>query len=215
MPPRRLDWSLAPKRLNLGSSKSRKLGKKVASLIVKKGEGDARELALSLVSQKRTRVKTMENPLLSVGECKKSSTSMVLEHISPGVAMLQELVTPGMYEEDRRMSLLEMLLVLLRAFSKIDEMEAELNASKVKMAEILEAMVAREGWTEHYKGGNDVSHNILLEAKPDVDVSFLPYHYQTELEKFKAKSSGSDASTKGVAKVSPNPKDTLVPSPRP
>ncbi|KAJ0103425.1 hypothetical protein Patl1_05202 [Pistacia atlantica] len=85
----------------------------------------------------------MENHLLSVGECKKSSTSMVLEHISPGVAMLQELVTPEMYEEDRRMSLLEMLLVLLRAFSKIDEIEAELNASKVKMAEILEAMATR------------------------------------------------------------------------
>ncbi|KAJ0103424.1 hypothetical protein Patl1_05203 [Pistacia atlantica] len=50
MPPRRLDRSLAPKRLNLGSSKSRRPGKKVASLIVEKGEGDARELAISLVS---------------------------------------------------------------------------------------------------------------------------------------------------------------------
>ncbi|KAJ0011057.1 hypothetical protein Pint_33922 [Pistacia integerrima] len=35
---------------------------------------------------------------------------MVLKHISPWVAMLQELVTLEMFKEDERMSLLDMLL---------------------------------------------------------------------------------------------------------
>ncbi|KAJ0007000.1 hypothetical protein Pint_30034 [Pistacia integerrima] len=51
------------------------------------------------------------------------------------------------------------------------------------------------------------------EQNPNANFSFLPDHYQAELEKFNAEASGGDAFIKEVAKVASSPEDTPAPSP--
>ncbi|KAJ0011142.1 hypothetical protein Pint_32917 [Pistacia integerrima] len=75
--------------------------------------------------------------------------------------MLQELVTPEMFEEDRRMPLLDMLLtfaalnsvnniyaemekVKKASLAQVEEMEVELNISKVELVKRNEAMAAKQ-----------------------------------------------------------------------
>ncbi|KAJ0112477.1 hypothetical protein Patl1_02629 [Pistacia atlantica] len=143
-----------------------------------------------------------------------------------------------MFEEGGRMSLLEMLLALLRAFSKslatlsnvdriyaemkkvkksssaqLNKIEAKLNISKVEMAEKVEAM-----------GKNERLEVCLKESRVKISKlesevarlnAVMEEETKTELEKFKAKASKGDAPAKEVAEVAPTPKDTPVPFPQP
>ncbi|KAJ0098166.1 hypothetical protein Patl1_27703 [Pistacia atlantica] len=76
------------------------------------GEHAARELVPTSASRKMTKVDAAENPSSLVGERGEPIALTIPEHVSLGVAMLKELVTSEMFEEDGRMSFLAMMLAL-------------------------------------------------------------------------------------------------------
>ncbi|KAJ0010411.1 hypothetical protein Pint_32968 [Pistacia integerrima] len=108
----------ALKKLILGHQESDRSKKKPAAVVVNRGEEDVGESALVSVPRKRARFGCCGEFFLVNRGLRELDSTKILVDISPGVALLHEAVTPEMFEEARRMSLLEKLLVLFEAFSR-------------------------------------------------------------------------------------------------
>ncbi|KAJ0098159.1 hypothetical protein Patl1_28121 [Pistacia atlantica] len=77
-----------------------------------------RRLNLSPLESNRARERLVSPVMEGARKHGEPSAASVPKHISPAVVMLQEFVTPEMFEEDRRMSLLDMLLMLSQVLSR-------------------------------------------------------------------------------------------------
>ncbi|KAJ0038747.1 hypothetical protein Pint_22505 [Pistacia integerrima] len=221
MRPRKSVQSLALVQLNLGPPESCRSKKMIVPPVVERSKHDGKELVPTLTSQKRSKMNVAENLVDLLRELKEPSPSTALEHISLGGANILRMFRQGSFLVLNNVDSIYTKLKKVKrtSLAQINEMEVELNVSKVQFAEQVKATMAKameiegeEGQAYHSVGMIVSLITSLWERNPDTDFSFLLDRYLAELEKFKLEVSGDVAPTNEVVEFAPSPKETHISS---